>query len=144
MNVNGNPENLLPGTARPLQPNFRHGAFAKIRLPLTEEEVEEVEGLLELRHTVPPDRAAAEEVVRLRSMIARLDSVIMARLERTRGQDPTTLLSIRSSLSGRLLTYLEAFGLTPKSRADWARKLEAGSFEDRVRRRMEELEGGPS
>jgi hypothetical protein len=113
-----------------LRPNLQHGAFAKTRLPLTEAEEQEVEDLLSLPHTVPSDRAAAEEVVRLRSLIAGLDARIERRL---RGNyEPSKLIQLRSTLSGRLLTYLESFGLTPKSRATWTGAITPSESRERL------------
>ena len=51
-----------------------HGLKSTRRLSAEEEA--EVEALLSLPHVAGPDRAAAEEIVRLRSLIAHVDAAL--------------------------------------------------------------------
>jgi hypothetical protein len=117
-------------------PNYRHGAFTTRRYPLTDEEKQEVDDLLALAHVLPADRAAAEEVVRLRSMVSRIDMIL-----HSQRRPNSHLLAVRATLSGKLLSYLESFGLTPKSRAEWVARLAAGSLQERLAKRLEEIHG---
>ena len=64
---------ILPGGPVGNTSRLTHGLYSRRRLPLSKPELEEVEALLEMPHVIPPDCLAAEEIVRLRSLIKRID-----------------------------------------------------------------------
>jgi hypothetical protein len=113
-----------------------HGVYSRRRFPLTAEEEEELEALLSLPHTSALDAAAAEEIVRLRSLIARVDQALAAPPGLERRGRMRELVAIRARLSAQLAAWLDRFGLTPRARAEFARTLGTTSLAEEIQRRM--------
>jgi hypothetical protein len=114
-----------------------HGLYSRRRLPLSKPELEEVEALLEMPHVIPPDCLAAEEIVRLRSLIKRIDRALTDNQVETPAGEARKLIDFRRKLSAELRAWLQDFGLTPRSRAEWAKAMSGASLGEEIRRRME-------
>jgi hypothetical protein len=81
---------------------------------------------------------AAEEIVRLRSLIKRIDRTLTdGQVENGVGQ-ARVLIEYRRKLSGELRAWLQDFGLTPRSRADFAQAMAGAGLADQLRRLREE------
>ncbi len=115
-----------------------HGLYSRRRLPLSKPEQEEIEALLEMPHVIPPDCLAAEEIVRLRSLIKRIDRALTDGRVETSAGEARKLIDFRRKLSGELRTWLQDFGMTPKSRADFAQAMAGAGLADQLRRIREE------
>ncbi len=84
------------------------------------------------------DELAAVEIARICALIEAIDDEIASRGVTGRGGDVRKMIEIRLKASGRLQTWLDRFGLTPKGRADFAAVLASGeSIADAIRRRRE-------
>jgi hypothetical protein len=97
-----------------------------------EREAEIVEELLSLPHVQPElDLPAAREIAALTMQAERVDAALAnGRVENRRGQ-LRALLEHRRRLSRQLERWYDAFGLTPKSRFEFA------SRKERTRQRLE-------
>jgi len=112
-----------------------HGAYAKATPPAIAARATEITALLmSLPHVVGADQLAAEECGRLGALIESLDVNIAERGAVTgRGGAPRRILDVRARYSKELRTWLEAFGGTPRSRAEWARAMvEGASLADEI------------
>lgn len=122
-----------------------HGAYARATPPAIRERAEAIcELLMALPHTVEADRLAAEECGRLAALLESIDADIATTGAVTgRGHAPRKILDVRARYSRELRAWLEAFGGTPQSRAEWARAMaEGASLADEIARRRREREGG--
>jgi hypothetical protein len=122
VNRRGHPETLQarhPGNRNRLV----HGAYSKLARRELEPAAREIaDALMEAPHVDPLDRLAAEEIGALVVQLDRIDAALAdGRVER--GGAARSLIVVRDKLSGRLESWLRQFGLTPASRADWARQL---------------------
>ncbi len=99
--------------------------------------------LMSLPHTVEADRLAAEECGRLAALLESIDADIAERGALTgRGHAPRRILDVRARYSKELRAWLEAFGGTPQSRAEWRAMAEGASLADEIaRRRREQVDG---
>lgn len=98
--------------------------------------------LMDLPHTVEADRLAAEECGRLAVLLESIDDDIAVRGAFTgRGHAPRKILDVRARYSRELRAWLEAFGGTPASRAEWAKAMaEGATLADEIARRRAERE----
>jgi hypothetical protein len=135
-----------PQTLQARQPGNRnrlvHGAFSKLaRADLDPRAREIAEALMEAPHVDPLDRLAAEEIGALVVQLDRIDAALAdGRVERN--GTARSLIVVRDKLSGRLESWLRQFGLTPASRAEWARQLAEGeSLAQTIRRKREAISG---
>lgn len=121
-----------------------HGLYAKGTAPQIQKRATEIASLLmSMPHTVEADRLAAEECGRLGALVEALDVNIAEYGSVTgRGHAPRRILDVRSRYSRELRAWLQEFGGTPRSRAEWARAMvEGASLADEIaarRRRREE------
>ena len=121
-----------------------HGAYAKATPPAIRERAEAITALLMgLPHTVEADRLAAEECGRLAALLESIDADIAQHGAVTgRGHAPRRILDVRARYSKELRAWLEAFGGTPASRAEWAKAMaEGASLADEIARRRREYAG---
>ncbi len=121
-----------------------HGAYASASPPAHRERAEQITALLmSLPHTIEADRLAAEECGRLAALLESIDADIAERGAVTgRGHAPRRILDVRARYSKELRTWLEAFGGTPASRAEWAKAMaEGASLADEIARRRREQDG---
>jgi hypothetical protein len=133
-----NERNLLP--SHPGNSNAaRHGLYSASGRLLAPRAEEIADALMQLAHTVPVDRIAAEEIGALLARIEALDAELDRRGPGGRGA--ATLLDLRLRASGRLERWLREFGATPATRADWAARLAHGGLAEEIRRRREQLRG---
>jgi hypothetical protein len=95
--------------------------------------------LWRLRTSIRWTGSPTEENGALVVQLDRIDAALAdGRVERN--GTARSLITVRDKLSGRLESWLRQFGLTPASRADWARQLAEGeSLADTIRRRREEM-----
>jgi len=122
-----------------------HGAYAQATPPAIRERAREITALLmALPHTVPADQLAAEECDRLAALLESIDADIAERGALTgRGHAPRKILDVRARYSRELRAWLEAFGGTPASRAEWARAMAEGvTLADEIQRRRAERGDG--
>jgi hypothetical protein len=141
-----------PITRYPSEPDKRrsgrpptHGAYARATPPAIRERAEAITTLLmSLPHTVEADRLAAEECGRLAALLESIDADIAERGAVTgRGHAPRRILDVRARYSKELRSWLEAFGGTPASRAEWAKAMaEGASLADEIARRRQERDHG--
>ena len=117
-----------------------HGLYSRRRLPLSRPELDEVEALLEMPHVIPPDCLAAEEIVRLRTLIKRIDRHLTDNQVENGAGEARRLIEYRRKLSGELRAWLQDFGMTPKSRADFAQAMAGAGLADQLQRIKEEQE----
>jgi hypothetical protein len=142
MNKRGNPETLQarqPGNRNRLT----HGAYSKLARAELEPAAKEIaDALMQAPHVDPLDRLAAEEIGALVVQLDRIDAALAdGRVER--GGTARALIVVRDKLSGRLESWLRQFGLTPASRAEWARQLAEGeSLAETIRRRRAAISDG--
>jgi len=99
---------------------------------------------MDLPHTVDADRLAAEECGRLAALLESIDADIARHGAVTgRGHAPRKILDVRARYSRELRAWLEAFGGTPASRAEWAKAMaEGASLADEISRRRQERDRG--
>jgi hypothetical protein len=116
----------------------RHGLWSDRVLEPRVQEVADT--LMELPHAIPIDRLAAEECARLIARIERIDADLDERGHFGRS-GARSLLQHRARLSKELRSWLEQFGATPKSRAQWARTMAMGGVAAEMQRRLAEMEG---
>ena len=92
---------------------------------------------MSLPHTVEADRLAAEECGRMAALLESIDDNIARHGAVTgRGHAPRKILDVRRSYSRELRAWLQEFGGTPSSRAEWAKALATGaSLADEIARR---------
>jgi hypothetical protein len=122
-----------------------HGAYARATPPAIGERAQEISALLmDLPHTVEADRLAAEECGRLAALLESIDGDIAKHGAVTgRGHAPRRILDVRARFSRELRAWLEAFGGTPASRAEWAKAMaEGASLAEEIERRRRERNGG--
>ena len=130
-----NESNLLP--SHPGNANAaRHCVYSASGRLLAPRAEEIADALMELAHTVPVDRLAAEEIGALLARIEALDAELDRRGPGGRGA--ATLLDLRLRASGRLERWLREFGATPATRADWAARLAHGGLAEEIKRRAEQ------
>ena len=93
-------------------------------------------------HVDPLDRLAAAEIGALVVQLDRIDAALAdGRVERN--GTARALITTRMKLSSRLESWLRQFGLTPASRAEWAKQLAEGeTLAESIRRRREAITGG--
>ena len=135
------------GHAASLQPfregntrSVRHGLYSESGRVLAPRAREIADALMELAHTVPVDRLAAEEIGALLARIEALDAELDKRGPGGRGA--ATLLDLRLRASGRLERWLREFGATPATRAEWAARLAGGGLAAEIARRRARPEEG--
>jgi hypothetical protein len=122
-----------------------HGAYAKALPPAIRDRATEIcELLMSLPHTVEADRLAAEECGRLAALLESIDADIAQHGAVTgRGHAPRRILDVRARYSRELRAWLEAFGGTPASRAEWAKAMaEGASLAEEIARRRRERDRG--
>jgi hypothetical protein len=141
-NPNGYAPNLVP--AHPGNQNrLVHGVYST-RRELTPEARAIADDVLAAPHTIPLDRAAAEEIGSMIVLLGRVDAALAdGRVENRKGQ-VRALIDLRGRLSRQLLGWLREFGLTPASRADFAARLAGGTVAEEVRRRLGAVGEEPS
>ena len=133
-----NERNLLP--SHPGNSNAaRHGLYSASGRLLAPRAEEIADALMQLAHTVPVDRIAAEEIGALLARIEALDAELDRRGPGGRGA--ATLLDLRLRASGRLERWLREFGATSATRAEWAARLGQGGLAEEIRRKRAELRG---
>jgi hypothetical protein len=141
VNKRGHPETLQarhPGNSHRLT----HGAYAKLAGGELDPAAREIaDALMEAPHVDPLDRLAAEEIGTLIVQLGRIDAALAdGRVERN--GTARSLIVVRLKLSARLESWLRQFGLTPASRAEWAKHLAEGeSLAQSIRRAREESNG---
>jgi hypothetical protein len=132
------PENLVP--AHPGNQNrLVHGLYVD-RPGLSDHARELADALMTLEWATPLDRIAAEEIGSLLDLLGKIDAALAnGRMENRKGQ-ARSLLDIRGRLSTKLGWWLDRFGATPASRADWTAKLTRPSFAELVAQKKAEIE----
>ena len=133
---------ILPGGPVGNTSRLTHGLYSRRRLPLSRPELDEIEALLEMPHVIPPDCLAAEEIVRLRSLIKRIDRHLTDNQVENGMGEARRIIEYRRKLSGELRAWLQDFGMTPKSRADFAQAMAGAGLADQLRRIREQEELG--
>ena len=117
----------------------RSSAFARRSLAQDAEVQELVADIMAAPHTHPLDEAGAIEIAKLMVLIDRIDADLAERKLRNRkGNVPTALLDMRLRSSRRLQDWLAAFGMTPLSRATWAKQMAEGGLAAEIARRRAE------
>jgi hypothetical protein len=137
----GHPKTLVASHPRN-QHRLVHGAFSKLaRAELDPAAREIADALMEAPHVDPLDRLAAEEIGALVVQLGRIDAALAdGRVERN--GTARSLIATRTKLSSRLESWLRQFGLTPASRAEWAKQLAEGeTLAESIRRRREAING---
>ncbi len=130
MNPNGNAASLeatRAGNANRLV----HGLYSTKRQELSAEARELVSELMSAPHTVPLDAVAIVELASLLDLIGKVDAALADGIVERRGR-PRALVDMRVRLSGRLQKWLEAVGLTPEARSQWAARLARPSLADEL------------
>ena len=141
MSKRGHPQTLQarqPGNTNRLT----HGAYSKLaRADLDPAAREIADALMEAPHVDLLDWLAAEEIGALVVQLGRIDAALAdGRVERN--GTARSLILVRLKLSARLESWLRQFGLTPASRAEWAKQLAEGeSLAQSIRRAREESNG---
>jgi hypothetical protein len=112
----------------------KSGAFSRTGRPYPDRTAEITEAIMAAHAEL--DIYAANEVAALIAMIEAIDADLAKRgVMDKRGSPRKALLNLRLRASGRLATWCSAFGLTPQSRADWAKTLAEGSLAAEIARR---------
>ena len=124
-NAHGHPASLEPYRGGNTH-SVRHGVYSSSGRVLAPRAEQIADALMELAHTVPLDRLAAEEIGALLARIEALDTELDRRGPGGRGS--ASLLDLRLRASGRLERWLREFGATPATRAEWAARLAGGGL----------------
>ena len=135
MSSSGHPQTLVashPDNAHAV----KSGAFSRTGRPHAQRAAEIAEAVMAAPHVAELDVLAAREIGSLVALIEAIDADIAKRgaLEPRRG-NPRNVVDIRLRASGRLERWLKEFGLTPASRAEWARTLAEGTLAADIARR---------
>lgn len=129
-------ENLVashPGNTSRLM----HGVYSGRVLGVRAAEV--TDALMTMPHTHPLDRLAAEEIGSIVAALEAIDRDIDRRGVPAKAR--SNLMEIKKGLTRELRSWLQEFGGTPRSRADWAAQLGRGSLADQVRKRLDAVDG---
>jgi hypothetical protein len=114
----------------------RSSAFARRSLAQDIEVQELVADIMAAPHTHPLDEAGAVEIAKLTVLIDRIDADLAERgLRNRKGGEPRALLDMRLRASRRLAEWLDRFGMTPLSRATWAKQMAEGGLAAEIARR---------
>lgn len=140
MNKGGHPQTLV--AAQPGNRNReQHGLYAAPGRDIDPAAEAVAHWLMSAPHTVDLDHLAATEIGKLVVLLDRMDAALAdGHLER-RGQ-ARGLIDMRLRLSGRLEKWLRQFGLTPASRAEFAKALAEGGLAAEIARRRADRRGG--
>lgn len=114
----------------------RHGLFSRTGKVLQPRAQAIADELMTAPHMTSLDRLTVEEIGRVLARIEALDD----ELDTARGATRKTLLEIRLKASRELRTWLKECGLTPRSRAEFAKKLAEGGLMAEFARRQAQRE----
>jgi hypothetical protein len=113
----------------------KSGAFSRTGAPNAERAAVVADAILEAPHTEALDWIAAREIGSLVALIEGIDRDLAKRGAMDNRGAPRKILAERLRASARLEKWLVEFGLTPRSRAEWARTLAEGGLAHEIARR---------
>jgi hypothetical protein len=113
----------------------KSGAFSRTGAPNAERAQVVASAILEAPHTDALDWIAAREIGALVALIEAIDRDLAKRGGMDGRGNPRKILDMRLRASGRLERWLKEFGLTPASRAEWARTLAEGNLASEIAKR---------
>jgi hypothetical protein len=132
-NPGGHPATLVashPGNQSPTKSN----AFSRAARPHPERTAEVVAEIMAAPHVAALDVYAANEIAALIALLEAIDRDLVAH-GTLRNGGPRKVVELRLRASARLEKWLVEFGLTPRSRAEWARTLAEGNLASEIARR---------
>src|SRR3954447_22638101 len=110
----------------------RHGVYGSGRA-LEPRAQELADAIMREPHTVAIDEPGAREIARLIVLLETIDAELeRGGLTRKNG-DARSLVDLRLRASRRLAEWLDRYGMTPLSRATWAKRLSGSNLADEIR-----------
>jgi len=132
----------LPGAPEGNQNGLKHGIYGGGRA-LEPRAEELVEALMALPHIAPADELGVRELAKLRALADVIDDDLAERGLTRKGGEPRALIDLRLRLTHRIAEWQDRLGLTPLSRASWAKSMAEGtSLAEEIHRRRQEAARG--